>query len=444
MARFATRCKLAAMATMLATSALSIPASAAQSGPPFTIATDGPAASDFFPAGPYPLVARGESGDFVVVFFETHDSVNHSYARLYNADATAKGAAFEIGSSSLYQVGSVAMAPSGAFAIAWTEQTGAGAGSYRVKIQRYAEDGTAQGSPIDAGAAPTVFGRDRTVVSTAPLLAMDHAGDMTVAWSTKSDRYYSRRVYAESSKTYAAVYSADGTVLEGNTVVDSLPPRILGGNSGTCCNSNMLEGLAVDADGDIAMVFGMGRDDHGTTGQTGVKLFDARLGSKGALQTLAEVEQYAAVGMDAAGNYAIAWSVAADATAHVSRFAADGTPLGVIGPLGTGGTSAEIEMPTLSMAPSGAFVVTWGRAVPSSVSGFTSEEKHAQYFHADGSPNGAEFLIDANPAYLNVWNMATAVDAGGNLVSVWNAYVKDASGTTLSSEAIIGRLTAAP
>src|SRR5690606_33026916 len=85
---------------------------------------------------PAEKVAMDANGNFVVIW---QQSTSSYLAQRYAADGTTQGSAFSIGGAD-----AIAMAADGRFVIAWS--TGDGTG-----FQRYAADGTAQGSAVTFG-----------------------------------------------------------------------------------------------------------------------------------------------------------------------------------------------------------------------------------------------------------------------------------------------------
>jgi hypothetical protein len=455
-----TRFKQSAIASVLAASA-TVPAFAANSGAPFVVASS-PNASNFVLA-----VARSKAGDFAV---EYSDSNGHIFVRVYNADGTPKDSGFQVGPDTGGSSTAVAIDPSGTgnIIVAWNQATTASPNGETL-VQRYSENGTALGTAIDVGAAPFP-GRS----STNPMLAMDDDGDFAVAWTTVTDKTfipiphtYSSVVASEASKTYAAVYKADGSVIKPATAIDNVltkyfSPAIYSIKNPDYYNCDILRGIAFDGHKNLTALYLVGRR---ASLQTGVGKYTYKLSKQGGLSLLSDVAtsavehsggvrlQYPTTtdfGVDASGNYAVEWVdyyVADPFRIHVSRYAADGTFQGEITPIQIptnyyNNSFHPYQNPTLSMAPSGDFVVTWGVRTQIDLFGdgylYDSFDKDGQYFHADGTANGNAFVIASDPSFLTFTDMATAVDGGGNLVSVWAAI--DSSQTAY----LFGNLTPAP
>ena len=129
--------------------------------------------------------------------------------------------------------------------------------------------------------------------------------------------------------------------------------------------------------------------------------------------TPAKIEKHASVGMDATGNFAVAWTdVAAGNNYNVRgrRFAANGLPIGVSFSVASS-SAAEYE-PSLAMAADGRFAVAFV------LDNFLSQDVRLQRFTAAGALSGASMTV-AN----NIWNVGSpdlAMDDSGNGVVVWS------------------------
>lgn len=432
-------------AMMAALSGLFITGAARADDPPaFVIdSTDGNVAGNYYPFGPYGQVVRNAAGDFVVMFYKNSAGSNaDAYIRAYSADGTPKGSAVTLTSKAVYDV-SIAISNNGSFAAAWSDYTN-DSSSNNIVLQRFASDGTPQGSVISVGKDPTVYGFFNATLSTGPRIAMDDDGDIAVAWSQESQwfsspygGYYFHNV-TDSSKTYAAVYKSDGSVLKAKKVVDTVYGKKYP-NDGKHGNHDMLSSLVMTGAGRLVMSFSMARD---TTTQTAVRLFAPALASPSSLIALTGVGSFKSLGADANGDFDIAWT-ASDGSLNVSRYNSSAALLGNVGPIETPTTpNAGTEMPTIAVAPSGDFAVTWGSTTQIPFfdgSLWTTYIKNGQFFHADGTANGGPFVIDGNLSNLNDINLASAIDGHGNLISIWNTLLSDQS-----TYAILGRNNTAP
>ncbi len=419
-------------------------AAMADDPPAFIIdSLDGNVPGNYYPGGPYGQVVRDGAGDFVVLFYRnTPNSQTNAYIRAYDADGMPKGSAVALTSKAIYDA-TLAISNNGSFAVAWSDYT-SNSSNNNIVIQRFSPDGTAQGSLIKVGADPTKYGWFASVISTGPRIAMDDDGDIAVAWTQETKWYsspyggYYFHNVTDSSKTYAAVYKADGSVLKAKKVVDTVYGKKYP-NDGKHGNHDRVNGLAMHGSGDLLMSFSEARD---TATQTAVRLFGPALSTPGALTTLTDVGSFEGIGADASGNFDVAWT-ASDGSLYVSRYNSSAGLLGNVGPIETPTTPyAQNELPTISVASSGDFAVTWGSTTKIPFfdgSLWDTYIKNGQFFHADGSANGAPFVIDGNLSNLTDLNLASAIDDHGNLISIWNTLLSDQQ-----TYAILGRNNTAP
>jgi methionine-rich copper-binding protein CopC len=118
-------------------------------------------------------VDMASSGKFVVAWDEDAKDV---YARLFNADGTAAGDAFQVDSSGAASEPAVAMASDGSFTIAWSNLDKDGSGS-AIMARRYSASGTAVAQEVRVN---TLTQGDQT----EPTLATGSQGRILVCWST--------------------------------------------------------------------------------------------------------------------------------------------------------------------------------------------------------------------------------------------------------------------
>jgi hypothetical protein len=112
------------------------------------------------------------------------------------------------------------------------------------------------------------------------------------------------------------------------------------------------------------------------------------------------------IGMDAAGNFAVAWS---DANVWVRRFDAQGQPLGA--PFrADDAASFGIDAVDLAMAPDGTFVVAW-------LSATGSGAVYARRFSAPGAPLEAAQRLDVTTLGVNALPRVAASATGAFLLT---------------------------
>jgi hypothetical protein len=112
------------------------------------------------------------------------------------------------------------------------------------------------------------------------------------------------------------------------------------------------------------------------------------------------------IGMDAAGNFAVAWS---DAHIRVRRFDAQGQPLGA--PFRADDTANfGIDAIDLAMAPDGTFVVVW-------LSATGAGAVYARRFSAEGAPLEASQRLDVTTMGINALPRVAASATGAFLLT---------------------------
>ncbi|MGE5608344.1 MAG: SdrD B-like domain-containing protein, partial [Bacillota bacterium] len=137
-------------------------------------------------------------------------------------------------------------------------------------------------------------------------------------------------------------------------------------------------------------------------------------------------QQYAAVGVDAAGDFTIAWeSWFKDSTDHciqARRFNSAGEPLGDEFRV-SGQSPADQLTPSLAMDRNGDFVVAWQSYRQDGDSGGI----YAQRYNAAGVPQGSEFRVNTTTAGDQRYQ-AIAKSPEGGFVIAWQSMGQDGSG----------------
>jgi hypothetical protein len=135
----------------------------------------------------------------------------------------------------------------------------------------------------------------------------------------------------------------------------------------------------------------------------------------------------AAAAMDAAGNFAIAWTSAiqdssGSSAIYAQRYDASGTPQGGEFLVNTFDNGKQ-ESLTMAMAPNGDFIVAWVSYLQDSDG---SKGIYAQRYDSNGVPQGGEFQPTPT-ADDHQRNPAVAMDANGEFVIVWESRGQDAN-----------------
>jgi hypothetical protein len=197
-----------------------------------------------YTTGPQDLgvVAMDAAGDFVVAWqsYGQDGSNNGIYAQRYAANGTAQGSEFRVNTHTTgsQDTPAVAMDAAGDFVVTWTDDTQEGLGLRGIYAQRYAANGTAQGSEFRVNSYTTNN-------QFFPAVAMDAKGDFTVAWS------------GEGPGDSLGVFMDQGTLLPPAFVPDwvaSASSSIGGAASGVGGNEpSMSDGLVRYADGVVTL-----------------------------------------------------------------------------------------------------------------------------------------------------------------------------------------------
>jgi hypothetical protein len=239
-------------------------------------------------------VAADAAGDFVVLWDVGPPAWTPDVlllARRFDATGRAIGDAFQVNQGGLYSLDdpTVAMDPGGDFVVAWPNRTDDR--SYDIEARRYSAAGIAQGGQFQV--QPSVVG-----VVGFPHVAMDEQGDFIVTWSAPSPGGW-------GSAAYARRYNAAGQAL-------SDPFQVSPGTG-----SAGLPVVAMDAQGDSVVAW------TGSVQGIGYGLLAQRYNAAGVAQGAPfQVNQFTtgdiwsrSVAMDAQGDLAVAWEMAAPPTA---------------------------------------------------------------------------------------------------------------------------------
>ncbi len=130
------------------------------------------------------------------------------------------------------------------------------------------------------------------------------------------------------------------------------------------------------------------------------------------------------VSMDPSGNFVVVWEDQRNANndIYAQRYAADGTPLGVNFKINDDSISAWHGSPDIAIDPSGNFVVVW------SDDRNGDADIYAQRYAADGTPLGSNFKINDDSVSAVQYSPSIAIDGFGNFVAVWTDKRNDPEG----------------
>ena len=134
-------------------------------------------------------------------------------------------------------------------------------------------------------------------------------------------------------------------------------------------------------------------------------------------------QRYAAVAMDSAGDFVIAWQSSdqdgSGAGVYAQRYSAAGAPQGLEFRVNTS-TTGDQEFPAIAMDSAGSFVIAWDSR---SLDG-TTDRVYAQRYSAAGAPQGGEFLVNTCTTGFQS-HPAIAMDSAGDFVITWQSNGQD-------------------
>ena len=186
-------------------------------------------------------------------------------------------------------------------------------------------------------------------------------------------------------------------------------------------DNQALPAVAMDADGDFVVVWRSDGQDGSAWGIFGQR-YDAAgtpQGSEFQVNTYTTSDQSSpSVAMDPNGNFVVVWeSYGQDgfnSGVFGQRFDASGTPQGAEFQVNAYALSSDSD-PAIAMDPNGNFVVTWAGGQDGDPDGI-----FAQRYDAAGVPQGIEFQVNTFTTSIQGWP-AAAMDADGNFVVVWRS-----------------------
>ncbi|MDZ4686874.1 MAG: cadherin domain-containing protein, partial [Planctomycetaceae bacterium] len=214
-------------------------------------------------------------------------------------------------------------------------------------------------------------------------------------------------------------------------------------------NTQQSPAIAVDADGDYVVVW---QSNNQLSGSSSFDIRGRRYSAAGvAVGAEFQVNGYttglqanAAISMDAAGNFVVAWTSVNQAGAasgydiYARRFNAAGVAQGAEFLVNTYTTNTQ-KFSKVAMDADGDFLVAWWSA--NQTSPFSGYDIYAQRFNAAGTAQGGEFLVNTVTAGNQV-EVSVAVDAVGNSVIAWRSTYDLQGGPNSGSDIIAQRFNA--
>ena len=432
----------------------------------------------------HPSAAMDSSGNFAIVWesLSQDGSAYGLYAQRYNAAGAAQGSEFPVNT---YALGvqdhpSIAMDPSGDFAITW-ESSGQDGNGYGIYMQRYKASGIAQGSELQVNTYTTGN-------QAAPSVAMDAAGNFVIAWQSASQDGSGIGIYARRYASVAAVGPIVISVLEGpgprvvqtgdklTSSITSLSVNfsddmnvVTGGANSVINPSNWrLTRYGIDISNQISgITFGF----NVTTNHFVAVVSFAQPLTEGAYQLIARqtiqdltsrtldgeadgvpggdfrrnfyvaktltsgseirVNTYTTgtqdvhgIATDAVGDYVVVWQSDQDGSSqgiYAQRYNAAGVVQGGEFQVNTYTTGAQTS-PCVAMDAVGDFVISW----TSQGQDGSGWGVFAQRYNATGVAQGAEFLVNTYTTNDQI-KPTVAMDAVGDFVIAWDSNNQDGS-----------------
>ncbi|MBW4659954.1 MAG: hypothetical protein KME15_14870 [Drouetiella hepatica Uher 2000/2452] len=347
----------------------------------------------------HPEIAFSSSGEFAIVWQSQSQSGDLDiYQRLYRSDGGSLSSEFRVNQAANSQTDpAVAIDGLGNSVVVWASTTQDG--STNVYAQRISSTGQRIGGEI-------LVNSSTAGNQTVPTVAMDLSGSFVVTWTSNGQPNASTKGKDNSGTgVYAQRFTANGRAIDREFRVNSV-------TSGDQANST----IAMNSSGNFVIVWeSSGQDDGKGIYAQIYESNGRRVGSEFQVNSTATGNQdQPTVGIDAAGNFVIAWrSQDSDNSGiYAQRYSANGNSRGREFQVNStsGGTQTT---PSLGMDAEGGFIITW--ASNGQGSGF---DIYAQRYNLDGKRSGSEFRINRiqNNAQTDP---AIGMAANGDFVVGW-------------------------
>ncbi|MEM8556795.1 MAG: T9SS type A sorting domain-containing protein [Bacteroidota bacterium] len=242
-----------------------------------------------------PSVAMDADGDFIVAWTSLYqDGDGYGiFAQRFNASGVAQGTEFQVNTYTTDRQfrSSVGMDADGNFVIVWEsrgQDEPSATGGYGIYGQRYAANGTPQGSEFLVNTVTTWLQRD-------PSIAMDADGDFVVVWTDSYQEDYSDGIYARR-------FDASGVAKGGEFNVNTVST-----------GGQRTPSVAMDSDGDFVITWSS--QDSNSSNPPLDEIYAQRFARDGTPQgTEFRVNTYTTdpqvtpvVAADAAGDFVVVW-----------------------------------------------------------------------------------------------------------------------------------------
>lgn len=365
-----------------------------------------------------PSVAMAGDGDFIAVWVSSVARAGSSLdSQRFESSGAPSGTEFQVNTSAVSNQASpaIAAAEDGSFVAVW--QNG------DIHAQRYDVNGLPAGAEL-------VVNTYTTGVQTSPSVAGAPDGRFVVAWQSAGSPGTDT---GSSESVQARRYAADGTPQDVQFQVNTYTTGV-----------QSAPAVAVAPDGDFIIAW----QSQGSAGTDtdGASIQAQRYASNGAPQGAEfQVNSYTtgnqtfpSVAAASDGDYLLVWTSTgspgtdSDNTSIQGQlYGADGMPQGTQFQVNTITASVQNE-PSVARDALGGFVAVWTDAVGTRADSRVRGQRYA----FDGSPNGAEFQVNA---YTTGSQGSAAVAGGpsGTFVITWQS--EESPGTDSDSNSIQGQ-----
>jgi hypothetical protein len=320
-------------------------------------------------------------------------------------DTLPLGSEFQVNTYTLYSQHrtAIGMESDGDFVVAWLSNTQDGA-NYGIFARRFNAVGGGLGAEFQVNTYTSNFQQ-------YPSVGMDGDGDFVVAWSSNS-----QEGVGGGNGVFSQRFDSAGGSLSAEVLV----------NTHTLLNQ-LFPAVAMDGDGDFVVAWRSTGQDGDSNGIF-ARLFDAAgvgVGIEFQVNAYTSDSQLApAVGIDADGNFVIAWaSTGQDSSStgvFARRFDAAGGGLGAEFQVNTY-TSGAQSYPAVAVNGGGDFVVAWQSAAAQDGGDYGV---FARRFDASGGALGAEFQVNAYTSGIQKLP-ALGMDGDGGFIVAWESSGQD-------------------
>ena len=340
------------------------------------------------------------SGDFVVTWTGRVAAQYDVFAQRYSASGAALGGEFRVNTSTtgVQRRGKVAVHRNGSFVIVWpSSQAQPG-----IWAQRYDAAGVPLGAELRVDTT--------TLGGTALSVGMDRRGDFVVAWWNSAPLDPSGGVFAQRVSAQGALLGAEfrvNTYTTGSQILPTVAVQPAG--------DFVIAWMSNNQDGSAYSVFGQRYAAGGAPIGGEFRVHSATAGD----------QKWPEAGVDARGNFVVAWTElgrdGSDYGVFAQRFDPAGSRVGADFGVNTY-TTGNQNVTDVKMGESGAFLVTWNSVGQDGSGGGA----FGQRFRSDGTRRGAEFRV--NTYTTNAQGLPTiAHDRAGNFAVAWASQAQDGS-----------------